>query len=182
MRQLWEYLHSNEHSFAREVLHVADQSSSIRYFDPQSTTNELRQIGEGMIRDVVGTGAFGLVFKAVFDENVVIKASRFGEIASMRRELKALLRLRTGSGSCNHVPRLESFGKVEYTIRKIKSTVPALEISPVGEPALNLATHDYEQLWSNIRDALYFGHKRNVYHLDVNPAILYGMQRRTCIF
>ena len=75
-----------------------------------------------------------------------------------------------------YVTKLESFGRVEYKIRSAVVKVPAILISPRGQPAGSyLQSHAIEKnqlllrLWSNGQSALAYAHKKKVFHLDVCP-------------
>ena len=56
---------------------------------------------------LIGSGGFGMAFEASWhDDTVLVKASHFGKMKSIKQEIKALRCLLHGNANCRYVPRL----------------------------------------------------------------------------
>ena len=177
--QLHHMLHSKDPTFLDEIYFKSAKELGLRYLAAKSEVSEVKEaeqkpddmnVGVGKL---IGSGGFGMAFEASWHNDTVVKASHFGELKSIKQEIKALRRLLHGNidSNCCYVPRLESYGSLECTICNIKTTTPAFVITPRATP-LNMQTidsNDCKNIFKDIKKALDFIHGKNVFHLDVSP-------------
>ena len=179
--QLHHMLHSRDPNanFLDDIYFKSAKELGLRYLAAKSEVSEVKEaeqkpddmnVGVGKL---IGSGGFGMAFEASWHIDTVVKASHFGELKSIKQETKALRRLLHGNidSNCCYVPRLESYGSLECTIRNIKTTTPAFVITPRATP-LNMQTidsNDCKNIFKDIKKALDFIHGKNVFHLDVSP-------------
>eukprot|EP01083_Nonionella_stella_P134678 409714_1 len=177
--QLHHMLHSEDPAFLDEMYFKENDDSGnksdLQYLVAEPKASDEEQLEQkpdkNEVGALIGSGGFGIAFEARWNKDYVVKASHFGEMKSIQQEIKALHRLTHGNGDCHHVPKIQSYGTLEYDIRNIKTTTPAFVISPRAMP-LDMKTitlSDCKNIFRDIKKALEFIHRNNVFHLDVSP-------------
>jgi len=174
--QLHHMLHSKDPTFLDEIYFKSAKELGLRYLAAKSEVSEEQaeqKPDDNHVGQLIGSGGFGMTFEASWHNDTVVKASHFGELKSIKQEIKALRHLLHGNtdSNCCYVPRLESYGSLEYAIRSIKTTTPAFVITPRATP-LDMQTinsNDCKNIFEDIKTALDFIHGKNVFHLDVSP-------------
>jgi hypothetical protein len=170
---LWELMHAREDTIAPSLFEADNREATATFLEFTATTGAFTTELSARADILVGTGAHGTVYQCDSDKTTCIKASRVGGTIHIQRELKALKVLNVNK--CTRIPALVRVGQLKYIIRKVTAVVPAIVISPFGEPVVAYCGEakiaekkkHAQQLKADIQAALKFAHQRNVFHLDV---------------
>ena len=165
--QLHHMLHSKDPTFLDEMYFKAtyDPNNKSQYVIAEVSDEQIEQKSDKKeVGKLIGSGGFGMAFEANWNDDYVVKASHFGEIKSIKQEIKALYRLSRGNEICQYVPNLKSYGALEYDIRTIKTTTPAFVISPRAMPldVKTITPSDCSNIFDSIKEALQFIHSNGV--------------------
>jgi hypothetical protein len=171
---LWALMHATENTIAASLFQADFKEATATFLEFTNTGVFTPESCARKATSLIGTGAHGTVYRCSTDTTTCIKASRVGETIHIKRELKALKML--NANKCKNIPSLVRVGQLKYIIRNVTAVVPAIVISPFGEPvAAYRGEADIkkkkkkraQELKADIQAALKFAHERDVFHLDV---------------
>lgn len=131
--------------------------------------------------DVIGNGAFSVVFRSSSDSNCAVKISRYGRCMDIKQEAKILHDLRVPARPPS-IPEFVKESKITARFGDVKKELLAITTKPVGVPLLlayslfcSLSNDSgvpvawVQQVLSDCAEALKFMHDKDIYHRDVNP-------------
>eukprot|EP01083_Nonionella_stella_P225750 802295_1 len=102
--QLHHMLHSKDPTFLDEMYFKENDDSGnksdLQYLvaEPKASEEQLEQAPDKKeVGPLIGSGGFGMAFEARWNDDYVVKASHFGEMKSIKQEIKALHRLTHGN-------------------------------------------------------------------------------------
>jgi WD40 repeat protein/tRNA A-37 threonylcarbamoyl transferase component Bud32 len=132
-----------------------------------------RKIGKFEVIDLVGTGAFGSVYKArdpELDRTVAVKVPRAGNITSAR-DLDRFLREARSAAQLRHpaIVSIHEVGQQDGLPYLVSDYVQGVTLADVLS-SRRVTPHEAARLAASVATALQFAHEHGVIHRDVKPS------------
>jgi tetratricopeptide (TPR) repeat protein len=140
---------------------------------PDVPPPERSRLGKYELREVVGSGSFGVVYRAWDSElgrTVALKVPRLGRLATADDEERFLREARSSAQLRHpHLVALHDAGRLDGTCYLVSDFVEGATLAQ-RLAAGRFAPAEAAALAAQVADALHYAHERGVIHRDVKPS------------
>lgn len=149
------------------------QLSSVRALDHSSFSLQLDSLGRFSLREVIGSGGFGIVYRAFdteLDRQVAIKLPREGSFHSPEdkqrflREARHVARLRHP-----HIVAIHEIGHDIETPYIVSEYIDGLTLSDLINDH-GMDAFESAEFMAKVADAVHYAHQQKIVHRDLKPS------------
>lgn len=161
---------------AREEV-VCDSCGSSFHLESESTTGwagKPESLGRFTLLDVVGSGAFGIVYRAhdpQLDRTVAVKVPRHSNVGHNSHDLERFIREARSVAQLRHpaivvVHEVSAVNDTPYLVSDFIEGVTLADLLTARRPA----PRDAATLVARVADAVHYAHEQGVVHRDIKPS------------